>query len=73
MCECIVEMLDYWKDLAVKNGFSGLKIASQRFEKPEDNYQAYNYLDYHIEYQPDYDKCHYKNADKLTFKFKEIC
>ena len=72
LCECIVEMLDYWKDLAVKNGFSGLKIASQRFEKPEDNYQAYNYLDYHIEYQPDYDKCHYKNADKLTFKLKKF-
>ena len=43
-----------------KEWFFRIKIASQRFEKPEDNYQAYNYLDYHIEYQPDYDKCHYK-------------
>ena len=45
-------MLDYWKELAKSNGFNGLKIASQRFEQPEKNRGLFDYMDYHIEYQP---------------------
>lgn len=52
LCDCFAEMMDYWKKLAVMNGFDGLKIASQRFEQKEKYNNEYNYCDYHIEYQP---------------------
>ncbi|MDF2588867.1 MAG: hypothetical protein K0S41_2708 [Anaerocolumna sp.] len=52
LCGCIIEMLDYWKELAKENGFIGLKIASQRFENVDNHKDVFNYLDYHIEYQP---------------------
>lgn len=48
----MIEMLEYWKQLAVYNGFSGLKFASQRFEEPEKFPEIYDYLDYHIYYEP---------------------
>jgi len=48
------EMLEYWKTLAKDNGFAGLKIASQRYEDPQKNKSILNYMDYNIEYQPDF-------------------
>lgn len=77
LCDCIIEMLDYWKELAKENGFAGLKIASQRYEDSNKARQVYDYMDYHIEYQPDYDKCHFYNNDgiikKLKKSIKKIC
>lgn len=58
LSDCIIEMFDYWKQLAIKNGFSGIKIASQRFEDSDKYKDIFDYMDYHIEYQPDYDRCH---------------
>ena len=46
------KMLEYWKELAKEKGFSGLKIASQRFEEPQQYKNLYDYLDYHILYEP---------------------
>ena len=70
--ENMIDMLDYWKQLAIENGFDGLKIASQRFEQPEKEKDLYEYLDYHIDYQPDYDKCHLSGKDTITSKIKGI-
>lgn len=52
LCECMIDMLDYWNQLAVENGLDGIVLASQRFENPETNKETYDYFDYHIEYQP---------------------
>ena len=52
LCECMVEMLEFWESLAIEYGFSGLKIASQRFENPGGYQEIYDCFDYHIEYQP---------------------
>lgn len=65
-----IEMFDFWKRLAVENGFSGLKIASQRFEDPEKYPDVFNYMDYHIEYQPDYDRCHIRKEKTGLSKIK---
>lgn len=52
LCSCMIEMLEYWKKLAMENGFSGLKVASQRFENANKYKEIYDYCNYHIEYQP---------------------
>lgn len=52
LCRCMIKMLKCWEELAVAQGFSGLKVASQRFENPEEDQAMYDYFDYHIEYQP---------------------
>ncbi len=64
LSDCIIEMFDYWKQLAIENGFSGIKIASQRFEDPDKYKDIFDYMDYHIEYQPDYDRCHVRKEKK---------
>ena len=66
----MIRLLDYWKELAIENGFDGLKIASQRFEEPEKEKDIFEYLDYHIEYQPDYDKCHLSREDTVFSRIK---
>lgn len=63
------EMLDYWKQLSIKNGFSGIKVASQRYEEPEKSKIIYNYLDYHIEYQP---SCYTKTTKTLKNKIHDL-
>jgi len=68
--ESIIEMFNYWKDLALEHGFNGIRIASQRFEAPEQYPEIFNYMDYHIEYQPDYDRCHIRKVKKGFAKFK---
>ena len=47
------EIFDYWKRLAIENGFHGLKIASQ-FSMPDDLGGDDSRIDYFIEYQPNY-------------------
>lgn len=70
LCKDMISMLQYWKRLAIENGFDGLKVASQRFEEPEKERDIFDYLDYHIEYQPDYDKCHLYGKDTILSKLK---
>lgn len=64
----MTDMLDYWKKLAKENGFDGIKIASQRFEEPEKYKNIYEYLDYHISYEPK----HVKNTNKKPGLWKKI-
>lgn len=47
------EIFDYWKELAIKNGFNGLKIASQ-FADKSDLRGNDSRIDYFIEYQPNF-------------------
>lgn len=47
------EIFDYWKELAIKNGFNGLKIASQ-FADKRDLRGDDSRIDYFIEYQPNF-------------------
>ena len=53
LCPDMCAMLDYWKTLAKQNGLEGLTVASQRYEEPHLNNTIYDYMDYHIDYQPD--------------------
>ena len=48
----ITEMMDYWKELAIENGFDGLIFVSQRYEDYNFKPSIYQYMDYNIEYQP---------------------
>ena len=70
LCKDMINILEYWKKLAIENGFDGLKVASQRFEEPDKEKELFDYLDYHIEYQPDYDKCHLSGNDTFIAKMK---
>lgn len=52
--ECLNNMLDYWQELAIKNGFKGIEFAYQQIgfdliKKRDDSRFNYN-----IEYQPTY-------------------
>lgn len=69
--EIIKPMLDYWKKLAIQSGFDGLKIASQRFEHPDRYKDIFDYMDYHIEYQPDYDRCHIRKPKTGIARIKQ--
>lgn len=72
LSKCMIEILDYWKELAKKNGFSGLNVASQRFEQPEKYRKLFDYMDYHIEYQPDYDRCHIRKRKTFFNKLSNL-
>lgn len=50
-CEYMLEILKYWNKRAIDEGFSGITYLSQRFEILDDQ-ALYDYMDYHIEYQP---------------------
>jgi len=65
----MIEMLDYWNELSKTNGFDGIKVASQRFEKPEKSKVLFDYLDYHIEYQPN--RC-FEEIQKQSFIMKGL-
>lgn len=58
----MAEMLTYWNQMAKKNGLDGIKVISQRFEEPNKYKEIYDYMDYHIEYQP---SC-YTRREKTT-------
>lgn len=47
------DIFDYWKELAIENGFKGLKIASQ-FADKKDLHGNDSRIDYFIEYQPNF-------------------
>jgi len=73
LCPCFSEMMDYFKEEAIKNGFNGIKIASQKFEDPDKNLKLYDYLDYHIEYQPQFNNLHpLSKFDKFKEKINNL-
>ena len=49
---CLTEMLQYWKELAVENGFPGLVIANQSVAFARDGRGDGSQSDYDIEYEP---------------------
>lgn len=49
---CLTEMLQYWKELAVENGFPGLVIANQSVAFARDGRGDGSQIDYDIEYEP---------------------
>lgn len=51
---CLNEMLDYWKELAVKNGFDGITFAYQQLSFHILEERDESRFDYNIEYQPGY-------------------
>lgn len=51
---CLNQMIDYWKELAIKNGFKGLKIAYQHIGLDLQKNNDDSRFDYNIEYQPMY-------------------
>ncbi len=48
---CLNEMLDYWNELAIETGFSGIAFANQ-YSDLEDIRNSDSRFKYHIEYQP---------------------
>ena len=71
--ECLNPMLDYWNQLAVKHGFSGLTYAYQHVSFNLVNEKDDSRFSYNIEYQPMY----YFSKDrseflKLVLKFKKF-
>lgn len=65
----MIDMMDYWNQLAIESGFSGIKYISQRFEEPSNYKELYDYFDYHIEYQP---KADWLNSEKKYNFVKKI-
>lgn len=65
LCSQMIDMMNYWKKLAVDSGLPGIKFISQRFENPSKYEEIYNYMDYHIEYQPDRSWLDNKNSNIL--------
>lgn len=49
--DSLEEMLDYWNELAIQNGFSGIRYANQ-YSNVEDIKEGESKISYHIEYQP---------------------
>jgi len=72
LCDCLIKMLNFWKKLSIENGFAGLKIASQRFEKKDIYRKLYDYCDYHIEYQPGLAREKLAGKKKLFNYFREF-
>jgi len=51
---CMKEMMDFWKELAKKNGLKGISFAFQSGEYDWDNSKEADWFDYDIEFQPTY-------------------
>lgn len=51
---CLKEMLNYWKELAIKNGLEGLYFAFQTGDSDWNNLEEATLFDYDIEFQPSY-------------------
>ena len=51
---CLNDMLDYWNELAIKNGFDGMIFAYQQLSYHILDNRDESRFDYNIEYQPGY-------------------
>ena len=54
ICECLNDMLDYWNQLSVENGFWGMSFAYQQVSYYLKKNKDESRFEYRIEYQPGY-------------------
>lgn len=54
LIECLNDMLDCWQNLAIQNGFAGMKFAYQHVSFDNIDNRDDSRFDYAIEYQPGY-------------------
>lgn len=67
---CLNEMLDYWNELAIEAGFTGLKFAYQQIW---DENKDESRFDYNIEFQPTYGlRETFKNKHVVLRKIKNV-
>ena len=63
---CLNEMLDYWNELAIKNGFDGMVFAYQQFSYHILENRDESRFKYNIEYQPGYARYDFQIHQKST-------
>ncbi|MBQ8541046.1 MAG: glycoside hydrolase family 99-like domain-containing protein [Clostridia bacterium] len=51
---CVVEMMEYWRELAIESGFPGLDFAYQTGDLDFENRSEADAFEYDIEFQPGY-------------------
>lgn len=73
ICECMNDMLDYWNQLAIENGFDGISFAYQQVSYYLKNDRDESRFDYRIEYQPGYARFDVQNfKSKSSSKWIKI-
>lgn len=70
--ECLNEMLDYWNQLAIENGFDGMCFAYQTINMDITNGSDTSRFDYDIEFQPSYARFDMSNQKSKLAVFKKI-
>lgn len=73
---CLNDMLDYWNELAKKNGFSGMTFAYQQLSFHILENRDESRFTYNIEYQPGYARYDLQmnqdsSSSKAAFKFRQ--
>lgn len=59
------EMLDYWNELAISNGFKGIKFAYQQVDFDLMENKDDSHFDYDIEFQPSYASTDLRSTSKI--------
>lgn len=68
--ECIEDMLNYWQELSIKEGFPGIEFAYQYYQSGNTDKKIRELFDYDIEFQPIYSLQEpVTNTKKLGGKF----
>ena len=70
--ECLNEMLDYWNQLAIENGFDGMCFAYQTINMDITNGSDTRRFDYDIEFQPSYARFDMSNQKSKLAVLKKI-
>lgn len=70
--ECLNEMLDYWNQLAIDNGFDGMCFAYQTINMDITNGSDTSRFDYDIEFQPSYARFDMSNRKSKLAALKKI-
>lgn len=70
--ECLNEMLDYWNQLAIENGFDGMCFAYQTINMDITNGSDTSRFDYDIEFQPSYARFDMSNRKGKLAALKKI-
>lgn len=70
--ECLNEMLDYWNQLAIENGFAGMCFAYQTINMDITNGSDTSRFDYDIEFQPSYARFDMSNQKSKLAVLKKI-
>ena len=74
---CLKDMLEYWKELSIENGFNGIDFAYQQISFDLMNDNCKDLFEYNIEYQPTYARYDLRmnddnNFKKIGFMFREL-